>query len=71
MKPRTFHKVGRLLSLLLTVAGAAIGSLAGLGASEWGGLFVILPVTTAVFTLAGAALGGLIQFGIAMKWPED
>jgi hypothetical protein len=70
MEPRTIHKIGRLLSVVLIIAGAVIGSLLGLGASMWGGLFVIVPVVTAIFTIAGMFLGAALRLAIAMRWPE-
>ncbi len=70
MEPRTIHKMGRLLSLLLIVAGAALGSLSGLVASMWGGAFVIVPVVTVIFTVAGLFLGAVVRSALAIRWPD-
>jgi hypothetical protein len=71
MQPRTIHKAARLVTIAITVAAAAFGSLVGVSTSMWGGIFVTVPVTTAIFTLGGAVLGRTIQLGLMMKWPED
>lgn len=49
------------------MAGAAFGSVAGLAASGWGGVFVIVPVAAALFAIAGALPGAAIEFAIRLK----
>jgi hypothetical protein len=69
MEIKTIHKAARTLTTTLTIAGAAFGSLAGLAASMWGGVFVIVPLVTALFGLAGALIGGAIEVALRLKWP--
>jgi hypothetical protein len=71
MQSKSLHKVARLVTTGLTVAGAAFGSLAGLAASGWGAVFAIVPVATAVFAIIGALLGGAIEFAIRLRNPTD
>lgn len=71
MSPEAIHKAAKVGTLILTVAAASLGSFAGVAASGWGGTFVIVPVTTALFTLAGAGLGHAIQLALRLKWPDD
>ena len=40
-------------------------------ASEWGGVFIIVPVMTGIFALLGALLGGAAEFLIRMRDPLD
>lgn len=65
------HKVARVATIGLSVVGALFGSVAGLTVSEWGGVFVIVPVMTAIFALFGALLGGAAEFLIRMRYPAD
>src|SRR4051794_12251742 len=60
------HNAARLGTITLTVVGAVFGSFAGLVASEWGGVFIIVPVLTGIFALLGALLGGAAEFLIRM-----
>ena len=71
MQPKSLHKVARLVTSGLTVAGAAFGSVAGVAASGWGGVFVVVPVATALFATIGALLGGAIEFAIRLRNPTD
>lgn len=71
MQPRSLHKAARLVTTVLTVAAAAIGSVAGVAASGWGGVFIIVPVSTAIFAIVGALIGGAIEFAVRMKHPTD
>ena len=65
------HKVARVATIALTSVGALFGAVAGIAVSEWGGVFVIVPVMTAVFALFGALLGGAAEFLIRMRHPAD
>ena len=56
---------------MLTIAAAAFGAWGGLVASGWGGAFVIVPVTSAVFGVVGALVGGTIEFAIRLRHPLD
>jgi hypothetical protein len=71
MPPRSLHKAARLLTTVLTVAAAAFGSIAGFASSGWGGAFVIIPVSAAIFAILGALIGGAIEFALRMKYPTD
>lgn len=71
MALRLVHKVARMATIGLTVAGAAFGSVAGLAGSGWGGVFVIVPLTTALFAIVGALLGAVIEFAIRLKHPTN
>jgi len=65
------HKAARLGTITLTAVGAVFGSYAGLVASEWGGVFIIVPVMTGIFALLGALLGGAAEFLIRMRHALD
>jgi predicted lysophospholipase L1 biosynthesis ABC-type transport system permease subunit len=65
------HKIARIATFVLTLIGAAFGAVVGVAASMWGGLFVIVPVTTIIFGLFGALLGGAAEFLIRMRCPVD
>lgn len=71
MQPKSIHKFARLLTTVLTIAAAAFGAFGGLVASGWGGAFIIVPVTTAVFGVLGALAGGAIEFAIRLRHPID
>jgi len=71
MPPKFLHRVARLVTIGLTVVGAAFGSIAGVAASAWGGVFVIVPIATAIFAIIGALLGGAIEFTIRLRSPTD
>jgi len=71
MALKPVHKAARIATICLTVVGAAFGSVAGLAASGWGGVFVIVPVATAVFAIVGALVGAAIEFAIRLKHPTN
>jgi len=68
MKPRNF---GRLLTAFITLAAAAFGSVSGLAASMWGGVFYIVPICTVVFGALGALIGGAIEAAILNRYPKE
>ena len=35
----------------------------------WGGIFVIVPVVTAIFAIFGALIGGGVEYVIRLKYP--
>jgi outer membrane lipoprotein SlyB len=71
MRPKSIHKYARLITTALTIVGAAFGAFCGLVVSAWGGVFVIVPVCTAVFGIAGALIGGAIEGAIRLRHPLD
>ena len=71
METKTIHKLARTFTTTLTIVGAAFGSLCGLVASMWGGVFIIVPLVTALFGFAGALIGGAVEVGLRLKWPSD
>jgi outer membrane lipoprotein SlyB len=71
MEIKTIHKAARTLTTTLTIAGAALGSIAGLAASMWGGIFIVVPLATALFGVAGSLLGAVIEAALRLKWPLD
>lgn len=71
MTPKKIHSATRLATIVFTIAGATFGSLVGVASSMWGGIFVIVPVTTGIFGIVGALIGGALEFAARMKWPPD
>jgi outer membrane lipoprotein SlyB len=71
MPLKPVHKVARIATIGLTVAGAAFGSVVGLAASGWGGVFVIVPVAAALFAIVGALIGAAIEFAIRLAHPTN
>ena len=70
MALKPVYKVARIATIGLTVAGAAFGSVTGLAASGWEGVFVIVPISAALFAIVGALLGAAIEFAIRLKHPR-
>jgi hypothetical protein len=63
--------LARLTTTVLTIVAAAFGAFAGVVASGWGDVFVIVPVFTAVFGIIGALIGGAIEGAIRLRNPPD
>ena len=71
MHGKRVHKAARMATIGMTVVGAVFGSVAGVAASSWGGVVVIVPIATAIFAVVGALVGAAIEFAIRWKNPID
>ena len=71
MNRQTVRNIAKVLSRLLTVAGAALGAFCGVVASGWGGAYVIIPLTTVVGAVMGAGVGGILRAAAYLACPPE